>query len=152
MKSSLKLTLTPPEYEPISSRYLNEGRRLESWALGEIKIDGSELYTTAHMTSTFISPTDTGFHLSIFTALEMASQLHIIYAHAWAGLSHKTREGWMIDCSCQPKSPVRDAHEMHIHMSVNSMRRIKENLFCTAHYQITDRSGGLFEVSIKALS
>jgi len=153
MDQILKLTLSPKEYAPTSSRYLNEGRKQEGWALGDIEIDGQDLHTTARMTSTFISPTDThGFHLSVFTALEMASQLHIIYAHAWAGLTVKTREGWMIDCSCQPKAPVRNPNEMMIHMRVESMRRLKENLFCTARYEITDDSGGLFVVSIKALS
>lgn len=150
---NLSVTLRPDQYEPISSRYLNEGRKYEDWALGDVQIDGRDLRTTARMTSTFTSPTDPkGFHLSVFTALEIASQLHIIYAHAWAGLRTKTREGWMIDCSCQPKVPVRDPQQMFIHMQVQNMRRLRENLFCQASYQIRDDAGGLFELSIKAIS
>lgn len=153
MKPDLHLRLTPADYERISSRYFNEGRQQERWTLGDIDICGTRLQTTAAMTSTYMSPTDAkGFHLSVFTALEIVSQLHIIYAHAWAGLREKTREGWMIECSNRISAPVRNAGRMEVDMNVSRMRKLGDNLFCIADYRITDDTGGLFELRIKALS
>ena len=153
MKPSLDLRLTPPEYEAISSRYFNEGRKQESWVLGDIVISGSVLTTSASMFSTYASPTDeSGFHLSVFTALEMASQVQIIYAHAWAGWTQKTKEGWMIECSNRISAPIRNPRHINLEMRVSSMRKIRENLFCIADYRLTDNTGGLFELRIKALS
>lgn len=153
MKPNLNLRLTPAEYERISSRYLKEGRKQECWVLGDIVICGSRLLTTAAMTSSYASPSDArGFHLSVFTALEIASQVHIIYAHTWAGLREKTREGWMIECSNRISTPIRNARKMDVEMNVSSIRKLRENLFCIANYRITDDTGGLFELRIKALS
>lgn len=153
MNPNLDLRLSPADYERISSRYFAEGRKQDCWALGDIVISGSRLLTTASMTSTYASPTDAkGFHLSVFTALEIVSQIQIIYAHAWAGLQEKTREGWMIECTNRIVAPIRNASKMDIEMNVSSMRKLRENLFCIASYHITDDTGGLFELRIKALS
>ena len=45
------------------------------------------------MRSAYVSGTDAGgFHLTIFSALEFASQLMIVYGHVWAGLEKKVRD------------------------------------------------------------
>jgi hypothetical protein len=153
MKNSKDIKLTPEQYKPISSSYFNEGRKQENWTLGDILISGNSLSTVATMTSTYTSPTDShGFHLSVFTALEIASQLQIIYAHTWADLSEKKKEGWMIECSNHYKSPIRNNMKMDIEMKVKKIRKIGSNLFCIADFKISDNTGGLFELHIKAIS
>lgn len=153
MKNSKDIKLTPEQYKPISSSYFNEGRKQENWTLGDIVISGSNLSTVASMTSTYTSPTDSnGFHLSVFTALEIASQLQIIYAHNWAKLDKKNKEGWMIECSNNISAPIRNKMKMDIEMKVEKIRKIGSNLFCIANYKISDDTGGLFELRIKAIS
>ena len=95
-----RTTLAPADFAGLLSPYLTQGRREEQWRIDGIEIDGSELRARVCMPSSFVSGTDgAGFHLTIFTALEFASQLMIIYAHVWAGLERKVREGWMVESS-----------------------------------------------------
>ena len=102
------------------------------------------------VTSTYRSATDGGgFHLTIFSTLEFLSQLMIIYAHEWAGLARKVREGWMVESHSRSVRAVRNPHDIRVAMQVRTMRQRGERLYCVADFRVTDDSNGLFEVNLK---
>lgn len=142
--------LNAVEIEKLSSVYLNEGRKLESWQIEDVAIHGKQLIAKVSMRSTYVSGTDSkGFHLTIFSTLEFLSQLMIIYAHVWAGLEQKTKEGWMLESTTRSVRAIRDPARINVEMNVVSMRKRGENLYCVADCRVTDDQGGLFEVSLK---
>jgi hypothetical protein len=149
MSSPVKKHLNSKEITKFSSHYLNEGRKQENWEIVHIDIDGKILTAHVHMRSRYISKTDSsGFHLTIFSTLEFLSQLLIIYAHVWAGLPKKTREGWMIESSIRSKSSVRDPENIHVRMEVASIRKVKNNILAVTHSKVFDDSGS-FEATLK---
>ncbi len=150
MSDPINIRLGPADIQKISSHYLNEGRKQESWQIGEVEICGKRLTTTVSMRSIYVSGADSrGFHLTIFSTLEFLSQLMIIYAHAWSGLAEKTREGWMVESTTRSVRAIRDPENIHVEMNVVAMRKRGDNLYCVADYRVTDDQGGLFEVRLK---
>ncbi|WP_186343201.1 hypothetical protein [Allochromatium palmeri] len=134
----------------LSSTYLTEGRKQESWAIEWIEIEGDQLWAKVVMTAQYRSATDAaGFHLTIFSTLEFLSQLMIIYAHDWAGLASKVREGWMVESKTRSLSAVRNPDDIRVQMQVRRMRRRGEHLYCDADFTVTDDADGRFEVSLK---
>jgi hypothetical protein len=73
----------------------------------------------------------------------------IIYAHVWAGLNEKSREGWMVESHTRSVRAVRNPEHIQVEMTVSRMRQRGANLYCTADYRVTDDQGGLFEVQLK---
>jgi hypothetical protein len=152
MSAIAHVKLTPSEIERISSPYLQEGRKQESWRIDEVEVDGDRLNAIVSMRSFYSSATDAeGFHLSYITALEFLSQLQIIYMHVWAGLAEKTQEAWMAECRMRAHRPLRNPNRMRAEMRAVSMRRRGQACYCIAEHTLTDDQGGLFEVWIKAL-
>lgn len=150
MTECLKIHLDPDEFSDLQSHYLHDGRKQESWRIGSIDIQNKKLKTTVTMTSIYKSDTDrNGFHLTIFSALEFASELMIIYAHAWAGFKQKSREGWMIESSTRNIRAIRDAEIIDIEMNVATMKKRGDNMICIADYRLTDSHNGLFEIRLK---
>ncbi|NQW92745.1 MAG: hypothetical protein HQ446_01685 [Polaromonas sp.] len=150
MQGPLHLDLRPEQIKKLSSHYLNEGRKQESWQIGEIQIRGRELRTTVSMRSIYTSGTDSkGFHLTIFSTLEFLSELMIVYAHAWAGLPEKSKEGWMVESSTKSVRAIRNPDAIHVTMKIASIKKLGENMLCLADYAVTDDQGGLFEVRLK---
>ena len=150
MQEPLNLTLGPEQIQALSSHYLNEGRKQESWRIGDINIRGRQLSTTVSMRSVYTSGTDSkGFHLTIFSTLEFLSELMIIYAHAWAGLQKKTKEGWMLESSTKSIRAVRNPDQIKVEMKVTAIKKLGDNIICIADYSVTDDQGGLFEVRLK---
>ena len=150
MQEPLNLTLGPEQFKAWSSHYLNEGRKQESWRIGDINIRGRQLSTTVSMRSVYTSGTDSkGFHLTIFSTLEFLSELMIIYAHAWAGLQKKTKEGWMLESSTKSIRAVRNPDQIKVEMKVTAIKKLGDNIICIADYSVTDDQGGLFEVRLK---
>lgn len=146
----LRATLAPADFAGLLSPYLTQGRRDDTWQIDGVQIDGPTLQAQVSMRSTFTSATDAGgFHLTVFTALEFASQLMIIYAHAWAGLERKLREGWMVESSTRSLRAIRSAQAIAVAMQVRSMRRRGEHLYCVADYVVSDDAGGRFEITLK---
>lgn len=142
--------LLPSDLAPIASPYLQEGRKQESWAIEWVEIMGDQLTAKVVMTSHYRSATDAaGFHLGIFSTLEFLSQLMIVYAHDWAGLVSKVREGWMVESHTRSVRVVRNPDDIRVHMQVRRMRRRGEHLYCVADFQVTDDTDGLFEVRLK---
>jgi len=150
MQEPLNLTLGPEQFKAWSSHYLNEGRKQESWRIGDINIRGRQLSTTVSMRSVYTSGTDSkGFHLTIFSTLEFLSELMIIYAHAWAGLQKKTKEGWMLESSTKSIRAVRNPDQIKVEMKIAAIKKLGDNIICIADYSVTDDQGGLFEVRLK---
>lgn len=148
----MKVEFSQADLAPLLSDYLVNGRKAESWSLQSVTVDTTEsrLVATLDMTSTYSSATDrAGFHLTIFTSLEFTSQLMIIYAHVWAGLDKKVREGWMVESKTRTVKAIRDSEGVLVEMHVKKMRQRGVNLYCDAHFKITDTQGGLFEVDLK---
>ncbi|MCV6588634.1 MAG: hypothetical protein OIF57_06355 [Marinobacterium sp.] len=144
------MRLSHEEITKLSSDYLQYGRKHESWQIDDILIDGKKLTAQVSMTSKYISDTDSnGFHLTIFSTLEFLSQLMIIYAHNWAGMTEKKQEGWMVESSTKIKSPIRDASSILINMDIEKIKKRNQNLYCLASYTITDKTGGCFEARLK---
>ena len=73
----------------------------------------------------------------------------IIYAHVWAGLDKKVREGWMIDSSTRSVRAIRSSRDIAVHMQVRRMRGHGANLVCVADFRVSDAAGGLFELTLK---
>lgn len=150
MKNIESVHLSEAALRPFASRYLHEGRKQENWRIESADITGKRCNARVSMLSTFVSPTDrSGFHLTIFSTLEFLSELMIVYAHVWAGLKEKTREGWMVESTTRSVRVIRDPECINVEMSVESMRRRGDNLFCVADFRVTDRFDGLFEIRLK---
>lgn len=150
MKDDFHLRLGPCDIEKLSSHYLNEGRKQESWQIDNIQINADVLLAQVSMRSTYISKTDAhGFHLTIFSTLEFLSQLMIIYAHAWAGLRVKVREGWMVESTARCLRAIRNPDAILVEMRVHTMRQRAGHLYCVADFQVTDDNDGLFKVTLK---
>ncbi len=150
MRETLHLDLGPEQIKKLSSDYLNKGRKQESWRINDIEIRGRQLRTTVSMQSSYVSGTDSkGFHLTIFSTLEFLSELMIVYAHTWAGLSKKTKEGWMLESATKSIRAIRNPEQIQVDMNIVSIKKLGENIICLADYRVTDNQGGLFEVRLK---
>lgn len=142
-------TYSSDDVNAISSPYLKEGRKQESWEIQSIEIDQRVLRARIRMTSLYVSGTDSGFHLTIFSTLEFASQLMIIYMHDWAGLPKKLREGWMVESTTRAVRQIRNPDDIQVEMNVRQIRKHGEHLICIADFRVTDDADGLFEISLK---
>jgi hypothetical protein len=152
MNLSNRVFLSLDDIKDISSHYLNEGKKQESWQIDSVEVIGKRLTAQVSMPSIYLSKTNNDtFHLSILTTMEFVSQLLIIYLHVWAGLTQKKREGWMIESSTRSIHAIRDPKHIQVEMSVLKIKKHGENIYCIAEFQVTDRQGGLSEVKIKGI-
>jgi len=150
MEELKKILLNGDDIKNISSHYLNEGRKQETWQINHVMIEDNMLEAHVAMISRYLSPTDNHeFHLTIFSALEFLSQLMIIYIHFWAGRKEKVGEGWMIESSMKSVRVIRDPENILVSMKVEKRRERGANIYCIASYKITDDNGGLMEVRLK---
>jgi len=92
-----------------------------------------------------------GFHLSGFTAMEIVSQLMIIYFHIKEGLEHKQSEVWLIENKMRCKQNIEDLDSIQVSMDMVAMRKRGDKSYCFANFSITDDKGGLFEITIKGI-
>jgi hypothetical protein len=144
------IRLDPQALAPLLSAYLTKGRKDDCWRIDRVEIEGDRLLAEVSMSSTYASASDPGgFHLTIFSALEFASQLMIIHAHVWAGLESKTREGWMVESTARAVRAIRDSQGIAVRMQVHQLRKRGEHLYCNADFTVTDSQGGLFEIGLK---
>lgn len=148
----MKKYLSAKDIAPISSTYLNSGRKEESWEIRFVEIEGDRLRAEVIMTSIHVSPTDNhGFHLTIFSTLEFLSQLMIIYVHDWCGAEQKTLEGWMVESRTRSVRAIRNPHRIVVDMDVRRMKKHGDTVYCVAEFAVTDDDEGLFEVTLKGL-
>ena len=145
-----KQILSANEIKPFISDYLYNGRKLESWEIKEITIEDSNLEAIFDMNSIYKSSSDQNqFHLTIYTALEVASQLMIIYAHKWANRNEKSQEGWMIESKTRSRNAIRASKNILVKMSVKKIKAHQNKGFCIANFIFSDNQGGAFEVDLK---
>lgn len=145
-----KQILSSNEIQPFISDYLYNGRKLESWEIKEITIEDSNLEAIFDMNSGYKSNSDLNqFHLTIFTALEVASQLMIIYAHKWSNRTEKSQEGWMIESKTRSRNLIRASKNILVKMTVKKIRSHHNKGFCIASFIFSDNQGGIFEVDLK---
>lgn len=143
--------LIAPQIERLSSDYLQDGRTQEAWRIESIDIEDDRIVARAGMTRVYVSQTDDqGFHLSFITALEMVSQLTIVYLHHKAGLTEKSREVWVSESRNRFVRPIRNPDDIRLDMKVRKLRERGGSLFCEADYRVTDEQGGLCEYWGKA--
>ncbi len=141
--------LTASEIGRYASPYLKGGNKSDIWDITSVEIDGIMLKAGIRMNSTYASPTDiNGFHLSVFSALEIMSQLQILFMHHWAGLSEKSREVWMIDCNISAFTAIRDPDGIRAEMIFSSIRSIKGKVLAVMKGRIFDDQGAI-EMTIK---
>ncbi|MBN2825284.1 MAG: hypothetical protein JXQ76_08175 [Campylobacterales bacterium] len=146
---NLKTTLTDSDIiQSISSDYITNGRAKESWKINKVEINDNIAIMDVSM-STFYDQEN--FHLSIYLAEEMASQLMIIYGHIWAGLKEKSDEVWMLESFTKSIRPITDKDNITVRMEVPKMKRLKDKIFGIGEYQITDATGGLIELKQKGI-
>lgn len=150
MDKKNEITLTPEDVATISSDYIREGRHFESWKINEVIIHEKHAVMDASMTSTY-TPGSNKFHLSIYLAEEMASQLMIIYGHIWAGLTEKKGEVWMLESHTKSIRPVTKSENIKIEMNVKAMKKRGETIFGIGEYSITDDNNGLIELMQKGI-
>jgi len=152
MDLTKKIHLNSDEVISISSDYIRNGRQFESWKLDEIIVEEKTAIMTASMLSIYPSITDTNkFHLSIFIAEEMVSQLIIIYLHIWSGKTKKTQEVWLKESSTKSIRSIRAMNNIKVEMNIETIRKRAETIFCIANYKITDENNGLLELKQKVI-
>lgn len=143
--------LSPDEITRLSSYYLAEGKQLDRWEITHIDIADRLLTANIRMRSCYASPSDPGgFHLTPFSTLEFLSQLTIIFIHAWAGYTEKTREVWMIESAISCKNAIRDTQNIQVRMRLASAKKVGERILFVTKSKVLDKQG-LFEVELKGL-
>lgn len=135
---------------PLLSPYLNGGRKCEDWKIEEIIHSGNRLKSRVKMASYFVSPTDTGFHLSNITGLEIVAQLRIIHIHLFLGLDKKSKEIWFVKGSEKCIRPIRDPENILVEMTSDFVSQGEKHLV-KMKALITDPTGGRFEYSATVL-
>jgi len=146
------IKLNTHDIKNISSDYIREGRHYESWKINDVIIEDKK--ATMNVSMTALYPSDTSkenFHLSIYLAEEMASQLMIIYGHVWAELKEKKKEVWMLESHTKSIKAVTNPDRIKVEMEVPSMRKRGKMIYGVGKYHITDESGGLIELEQKGV-
>lgn len=146
------IKLTPDEVTHISSDYIREGRLHESWKINEITISDKNAFMDVSMTATYPPESDNShFHLSIYLAEEMASQLMIIYGHIWAELTEKKEQVWMLESHTKSIKAVTNTEHIKVEMDVQTMRKRGKTIYGIGKYQISDDRGGLIKLEQKGV-
>ncbi len=136
----------------ISSDYIREGRQYESWQINEVIIDNKTAVMDVSMVTTYpLEANKKDFHLSIYLAEEMASQLMIIYGHIWAGLTEKREEVWMLESHTKSIRSVTETEHIKVTMNLQTMRKRDNAIFGIGNYRITDDQDGLIELKQKGI-
>lgn len=152
MDTSQMIRLNSNDVKNISSEYISEGRLYECWRINEVVIDGEKAMMDASMIRIYPpGSSKKDFHLSIYLAEEMASQLMIIYGHVWAGLTEKKGEVWMLESHTKSIRSVRETEHIKVEMDVQTMRKRGKTIFGIGVYRITDDQGGLIELRQKGI-
>ncbi len=136
--------------QPLLSPYLNGGRLEERWEIRELKADGKQLRARVVMTNYFRSPTDSGFHLSNLTGLEIVAQLRIILIHLHLNLPRKSKELWFLKGAEKCIAPIRDPENIIVEMALIFRKQGHRDLV-RMNATVSDPSGGLFEYTATVL-
>ena len=152
MCNELEISLGKTEIAELSSGYIDEGVKVDSWEILDINISGRILKAEIGMVSYFVSPTDPdGFHLTIFSTQEFLAQLANIYLHIAAGFKIKCRETWMRECAITSRKVIRNPEKILVEMDFTGLKKIKDSVISMATCRVYDDQGGLFTARIKGL-
>jgi hypothetical protein len=152
MGTSKIIKLSSNDVKNISSDYIREGRLYECWKINEVIIEDGKAIMDASMIRVYPpGSSKKDFHLSIYLAEEMASQLMIIYGHIWAGLTEKKDEVWMLESHTKSIRPIINAEYIRIEMDVSRIRKRGQTIFGIGNYRITDDNDGLIELQQKGI-
>jgi len=152
MRIEPEIRLGKSEIANLSSRYIEEGVKVDAWEIRNINISGNLLKAEIGMVSFFVSPTDPdGFHLTIFSTQEFLAQLANIYLHIAAGFKTKCRETWMRECSITSRNVIRNPEKILVEMDFFGLKKIQDTVISMAKCRVYDDQGGLFTARIKGL-
>jgi hypothetical protein len=152
MQIEKELDLGKSEIADLSSSYINEGVKVDTWEIQNISISGKLLKAEIDMVSFFVSPTDPdGFHLTIFSTQEFLAQLANIYLHVAAGFKTKSRETWMRECAIASRKVIRNPDKIFVEMDFFSLKKIQDSYVSMAKCRVYDDQGGLFTARLKGL-
>ncbi len=152
MQIESELNLGKAEIENLSSRYIDEGVKVDTWEIKNINISGNLLKAEIGMVSFFVSPTDPdGFHLTIFSTQEFLAQLANIYLHVVADFETKCRETWMRECAITSRKVIRNPEKILVEMDFFGLKKIQDSVVSMARCRVYDDQGGLFTARIKGL-
>lgn len=152
MQTETEINLGSTEISNLSSRYIDEGVKVDSWEIQNINISGKLLKAEIGMVSFFVSPTDPdGFHLTIFSTQEFLAQLANIYLHVAAGFKTKCRETWMRECAITSRKVIRNPEKIIVEMDFFNLKKIQDSVVSMAKCRIYDDQDGLFTARIKGL-
>jgi len=143
--------LTLQEINNLSSKYIVEDLKKESWSIDSVKYTDTQLISLVSIQSNYQSQTDNNqFHLSIFTIQEFSAQLTVIYSNLLAGYIVKVQEMWLLEQTLKFIKPISSKNNIKITLNLKSHKKYKKNHFF--HYDITVESkcGGLSKISYKA--
>ncbi|HKJ16644.1 MAG TPA: hypothetical protein VJ984_04785 [Xanthomonadales bacterium] len=152
MSRNLEYKLERVQIAGLSSAYIDEGVKKDSWEIYELDVSGPVLTARIRMTSFFISPTDPGgFHLTIFSTQEFLAQLSNIYLHLAAGFETKERETWMRECAITSRKTIRDHENIQVEIDYYGLKKLGEGVISMANARVFDDHGGLFTAKLKGL-
>ena len=147
-----EISLGKKEIADLSSRYIDEGVKVDAWEILNVNISGKLLKAEIGMVSFFVSPTDPdGFHLTIFSTQEFLAQLANIYLHVAADFKTKCRETWMRECAITSRKVIRNPEKIFVEMDFFSLKKIQDSIVSMARCRVYDDQGGLFTARIKGL-
>lgn len=111
------------ELYPYLSSYISDSFHKETWAIHHLSRDSNRFAAVASLCTT--SP-QKNFHLSIFSAREIVSQLRIASSMLLLGQSCKTAEVWFIEGSEKCTSPITSAENIRISLT-NFLKKLTKN-------------------------
>lgn len=141
--------LSTDEINRMSSNYISEGRYKEKWQINKIIISDKTAVMNTSMST--ITCDDADFHLSIFTAEEMASQLMIICGHLWAQLGEKNKEVWMLESNTKNIKPIKNKNNITVNLNLRALKKMEDKIFGIADFIVSDNNHGLIKITQKGI-
>ena len=136
--------------QQLSSEYIDQGKSQESWSIQSAYHEGDHFEAEVSIDDYYCSKTDNGtFHLSVMTALEIASQLLIIFEHLLEGYEQKSKEVWMLDCTIKSHKAIRQHNDLKVSLQREKSRKLRGRKYATTSAIFTDGAGGHFQITMK---
>jgi len=152
MMASDPKKLTRDEIKKLSSTYISDAMKSESWTIESVLVAEDLLNASVTVRSDYLSHTDREqFHVSTFTILEFNAQLLVIFTHLLAGYSEKVKEAWMLEETSRYIRPLRRPDTIKVRLTLLKMRRRGGNVYFTFEALTTDDGGGMSRHIYKTL-
>ena len=142
----------PESCEKISSKYLLDGVKLDCWNILSIHFESKRALAKIEMLSYYNQFDDkSDFHLSIISAMEMASQLSIITMLHYLGYTEKTVEIFLANCQVKCKRSIKDPKNISAESSYLGSRKVGDRIFSQVDTVLSDYLGGCISISMSGL-